>query len=346
MYRELVISHIAESATNVKTITFTNDSTGGIDYKAGQYLTFVKKSFGGEVRRSYSIVSSPALNEPLSICVKRIENGIFSRYFVDEAKPGDKVLTSGTGGFFTLRADIENYPQLFFFAGGSGIAPVISLIKTVLHASPQVSVILIYSSRTESDAIYRDELDALAKKFPGSLTIEFLFSDAQQLEAARLHQQLLKKLLKKHAAHEYGKILFYICGPFPYMRMITFTLVEEHVPGKNIRKENFDTAKPVVVNEPPDKDTHTIDMHHHGSNFTFTSQYPDSILRSAQKAGLALPYSCEVGRCGSCAARCLKGKVWMSYNEVLTDKEIANGLVLTCTGYAVGGDVKLETINF
>lgn len=346
MYKELVISRAAETVKEVKTITFTSESTEGIRYKAGQYLTLVKGKGEGEVRRSYSIVSSPTLNEPLSICVKRIENGVFSRLLVDEAKPGDTVLTSGTGGFLTLPDDPASYSQLIFFAGGSGIAPVISLIKTALHTAPYIGIVLIYSSRSKSDTIYLDELQSLAKRFSSSLSVEFLFSNTKHLDSARLHQQLLKKLLKKYAFASFERTLFYICGPFPYMRMITFTLIEEHVPEANIRKENFNASKPVVVNEPPDKEMRTIEMRHNGKDYSFTSQYPDTILRSAQKAGLNLPYSCEVGRCGNCAARCIKGKIWMSYNEVLTDKEVASGIVLTCTGYAVDSDAVLETVKF
>lgn len=340
MYKQLVINGIHEELKDVKTISFSTARSGEIPYKAGQYLTLVMKSGEQEIRRSYSIVSSPLLNEPLSICVKRIPNGIFSRYLVDEAKVGDIVLTTGTGGFFTLPDEIKDHEQIFFLAGGSGIAPVMSLLKTALHMYPQLSIVLVYSSRSQSDTIYYDQLQQLAKQH-SSLHIEYLLSNTRQLMTARLHQLLLKKLLKRFAVASYENILFYICGPFSYMRMITFTLAEEHVPEVNVRKESFNVSKPVIVNEPPDKDPHNIQLSYNGKLHTFRMQYPDSILKAAQKQGITLPYSCEVGRCGNCAARCTKGKVWMAYNEVLTDKEVRSGLVLTCTGYAVGGDVKL-----
>lgn len=338
-YKELIIREIRKETQDVRTIVF--DAHDPVRYKAGQYLTLVMPSHTSEVRRSYSIVSSPALNEPLSICVKRIENGAFSRYLVDDAKPGDKVLTTGAGGFFTLPGNLDNYKQLFFFAGGSGIAPVMSLLKTALQLHPSLSVVLIYSSKSPADTIYYSELQQLSKTYP-SLHVEFLFSDAQRLVTARLHQALLKKLLKQFATAAYEDILFYICGPFSYMRMITFTLTEEHAPAGNIRKENFNASKPVVVNEPPDKEQHTVQVSYNGQVHTFNTKFPDSILKSAQRNGITLPYSCEVGRCGNCVAKCVEGKVWMSYNEVLTDKDISNGLVLTCTGFPIGGDVKLE----
>jgi ring-1,2-phenylacetyl-CoA epoxidase subunit PaaE len=337
MYEQLVISDIREEIKDVRTISF---SAATFSYKAGQYLTLVKKSGEQEVRRSYSIVSSPLLNEPLSICVKRIENGVFSRYLVDEAKVGDVVLSTGTGGFFTLPDDLQNYKQLFLLAGGSGIAPNMSLLKTALHSHPELDIVLIYSSRSKSDTIYYEQLQQLAREHP-SLHVEYLLSNTKQLLGARLHQILLKKLLQQYAQASYQDILFYICGPFSYMRMITYTLAEEHVPERNVRKENFNASKPVVTKEPPDKDAHLVRISINGQKHSFEMQYPDTILKAAQRKGLSLPYSCEVGRCGNCAARCIKGKVWMSYNEVLTDREVSNGLVLTCTGYAVEGDIEL-----
>lgn len=341
MYTELVIDNTTSETEDVKTITFTPESTKGITYEAGQYLTLVMKSGGNEIRRSYSIVSSPVLNEPLEICVKRVENGIFSRYLVDDAKAGDRILTSGTGGFFTLPGNADAYRQVFFFAGGSGIAPIMSLLKTVLHEHSRLKIVLIYSSRSSSNTIYYDELNRLAREHP-ALHIEYMMSNSKQLSTARLHQQLLRRLLHKLAIADYNDVLFYICGPFAYMRMITFTLTEEHVPAVNIRKENFNAAKPVVFYEPPDKEPHMVQVKYGGTAYSFGVQYPETILKAAKRQGIILPYSCEVGRCGNCAARCTKGKVWMSYNEVLTDKEIAAGFVLTCTGYPVNGDVALE----
>ena len=109
------------------------------------------------------------------------------------------------------------------------------------------------------------------------------------------------------------------------------------------RKENFNTNdRHVHKLEPPDKATHTATIKYRGLEYSFPVVYPDSILQAAKKNGLALPYSCEVGRCGSCAARCTGGKVWLSYNEVLMDMELKHGSILTCVGHPVDGDVTIE----
>ena len=126
------------------------------------------------------------------------------------------------------------------------------------------------------------------------------------------------------------------------MRMCTFVLNEMNVASENIRRENFLVAQPPpAVSLPPDRDTYTALIHFRGNNYSFAVHFPDSILQAAKKAAVALPYSCETGRCANCLARSIKGSIWLSHNEVLTEKEMANGLTLTCVGHPVGGDVEL-----
>ena len=127
------------------------------------------------------------------------------------------------------------------------------------------------------------------------------------------------------------------------MRMCTYTLQEENVPKENIRKEDFVIhTKKLARNNPPDKAPRNVTIQYGSEHFEFKVHYPDSILQAAKKQDISLPYSCEVGRCGNCAAKCIEGKVWLSYNEVLTEKDLQNGLTLTCVGHPDGGDVKLE----
>src|SRR5436190_12243946 len=151
LYKTIRIKDIKENVKDFKIFSFENGDA--ITYKAGQYLTLIRHAHNEEIRRSYSITSSPFLNEPLSIGVKRIENGFFSRLLVDNAIPGDELITIGAGGLFVLPDNVENYKQVFFFAAGSGITPVYSLIKTVLHAYPDIDVVLIYSNASPEKAI-------------------------------------------------------------------------------------------------------------------------------------------------------------------------------------------------
>ncbi|MBV4358037.1 ferredoxin--NADP reductase [Pinibacter aurantiacus] len=341
-YIHLKITNIIEETSQSKTFVVAPLAEKQITYKAGQFLTFVFSKHDMEERRSFSISSTPLLNEPLSITVKRLDNGEYSRKLIDNTSVGDELVTIGASGFFTLPDDISAFRQIFFFAAGSGITPVLPLIKTLLHSNTDLKMVLIYSNRSVADTIFYKALQELASKFPNKFTIEFLFSDAKNLGRARLSKWLLNVLLKEYSTCPYHQTLFYLCGPFDYMRMATIQLLAEGVPGPNIHKENFTTFKVETKELPPDTLPHMITIEANGNVYDLVSQYPQTILQAAKKADITLPYSCEAGRCGTCSATCISGKVWMSYNEVLMDDEIAKGRVLTCVGYPVGGDVILK----
>src|SRR5687768_13732314 len=339
-YKTLRIKEIKEEVKDFKTFVF--EDSHGITYKAGQYITLVQKIRDEEVRRSYSMCSSPELNEPLTIGVKRVENGLFSRQLIDYARPGDEWTTTGAGGLFVLPDDVENYHQIFFLAAGSGITPIYSLIKTVLHGYRSLSAVLIYSNASPEKTVFLNELQQLKNKFVDRFSQEFLYSNNPKLEKARLYRELLLELTEKLGVTEKSKTLFYVCGPEGYMRMCIFTLQAIGVPKNNIKRENFiihNVAQRQVL--PPDKESHNVHLIAGNKTYDLTVLYPDSILKTAKKKGIQLPYSCEVGRCGNCVAKCVKGTVWHSYNEVLTDKDLENGLVLTCVGHPVGGDLTL-----
>lgn len=339
LYKKLRILQVKEEVKDFKVITF--EAAHGITYKAGQYLTLVRLENDSELRRSYSITSSPVLNEQLSIGVKRVENGLFSRALVDYARPGDELITTGSGGLFVLPEDLPPQQLLFFFAAGSGITPIFSLLKTALHCYPFVPVVLVYSNASEEKAIFLKELLEMQADYPNRFRLELLFSNAANLLRARLHRDLIFSLLHQHLQED--EALYYLCGPESYMRLCTYTLQEFGVAATQIRKENFYTGHLVRRDaSPPDQESHSVTIRLQNRTYKIAVHYPVSILRAAQKASLVLPYSCEAGRCGNCVARCVSGTVWHSYNEVLTEKELQQGLVLTCVGHPVGGDAVLE----
>ena len=341
LYKTLIIDSISEQIEDFKTFTFKEHE--GIDYKAGQYITFIKKTTHEEIRRSYSIVSAPLLNEPLTIGVKRVENGVFSRQLIDHAKIGDELLSSGAGGLFTLREDLSNFRQIFFLAAGSGITPIYSLLKTVLHCYESTQVVLIYSNPSPQKTIFFSELKELEKEFSQRIQLQFLYSNSPDLSLARLNRELLVQLAHKHAICDFENMLFYICGPDAYMRMCTYTLREQKVPRENLRKETFIIQQKLIPKlDPPDKDSHHVTIHYGTEIYHLRVQYPDSILKAGKRDNIILPYSCETGRCGNCVAKCINGNVWLSYNEVLTEKDLKDGLTLTCVGHPVGGDVILK----
>ncbi len=339
-YKQLIIEKITEETKNFKTFVFREGHD--LEYQAGQFITLVGNNGFREIRRSYSITSSPYLQEPLCIAVKRIDNGFFSRNLVDRARVGDTLYTTGAAGFFRLPENIRSFTSIFFFAAGSGIAPIFSLLKTVIHLYPGITVYLIYSNKSvETTAFYKD-LKNLELKYPDQLHIDFLYSSESDLRRARLNRELLVEFLTINR-FDREKTLFYTCGPETYMRMIFFLLVEEGFNNDLIKKEDFNPGnKKLKPRMPPDKNNYNVQLELNGKTYHFPVKYPDSILQAAQKLKLNLPYSCETGKCGSCAALCTSGKVWLSNNEVLTDKDLAQGLTLTCTGHPQNGDVVLK----
>jgi len=342
-YRTVVINAIRQETPGVKTFVLQYEDGSAIPYQAGQFITFVFSHHGREERRSFSISSCAALNEPLAITVKRIENGAYSRLLADKANVGDRLQITGVAGLFTLPEKGGAVAQFFFFAAGIGITPVFSLIRTLLLTETDKQIALIYSNRSREDVLFYDELNALAAAHPDRVFIEFLYSSSFNLSRARLSKELMPKILKEYARFPPDKLLFYLCGPFAYMRMVIISLEEMGIKGPQIRKENFNGSdRPVIKTEPPDKATHLVHLKYNGAESDFPVNFPESILAAAKRAGLSLPYSCEVGRCGSCVALCTQGKVWLSYNEVLMDSDIKNGKVLTCVGHPVNGDVWLE----
>jgi ring-1,2-phenylacetyl-CoA epoxidase subunit PaaE len=340
VFKKIKIAAIIPETKDAKTFVLESDQP--IDYRAGQFLSFIFQKPDREERRSYSFSSSPEIGEPAAITVKRVVNGEYSRMFIDNTRVGDIFASISPSGFFTLPEDHHQYKQIFFLAAGSGITPIFSLIKAALHTHPEWQVVLIYSNHSKKDIIFHARLDELAAKFPERLRIEYLVSISRNLARARLSKWLLSVLLSEYSVAAMPETLFYLCGPFDYMRMATIQLLNEGVPVSNIHKENFSTFKTEIKAEPPDKKKHAVEILFDKHSYLLETQYPQTILAAAKKKGIPIPYSCEAGKCGTCAAICLEGKVWMSYNEVLMDDEIGKGRVLTCVGYPIGGDVKLQ----
>lgn len=340
--KRLSVTKIIEETADTKSFVLEVEDGEALKYKAGQFLTLVFKKRNGEhVRRSYSLSSSPELNDPLTITVKRIQNGEYSRYLHDKLKVGDHLETIGASGFFVLPEKPEAYKQFVFLAAGSGITPIFAIIKALVRLHPSIRILLIYSNTADHNAIFASQLSHLQKAFPETLNIEFLFSRAANAFTSRLTPESLELFLRKHRVSSSGEAIFYTCGPSDYMRMITYRLTTAGVDVSHIRKEIFHIQHPKVRPEPPDTSQHTVRVTRNGHTHKFDVQYPLTILQAAKLLNIHLPFSCETGQCGTCVAKCLHGTVWMAQNEVLLEEEVKRGIVLTCTGYPVFGDVDL-----
>lgn len=313
-----------------------------VPYRAGQFLTLILMHNGHEVRRSYSISSAPG--EVLRLTIKRVQNGEISRYLHDTLRVGDVLTSLRPAGRFVL--DENKDGDLLLFGAGSGITPLFSLIKQVLRTESTRRVTLLYSNSNEHSIIFRKELNDLQHQFPDRFRLLYLLSspsDDWSGLRGRLNNVLLERLLPELIGRSNPEtVLFYICGPGDYMRMAQFTLLFSGFRTDQIRRENF-VVEPIFVAPPPIvAQDRTVLLRFRGRDVEIQVPAYKSILQAALDEGLALPYSCRGGRCSTCAAKCLSGSVHMTINDVLTEHDLADGWVLTCTGYPQSDGVVIE----
>lgn len=328
------ITRIEKAATDAIFVFIKPADDNAVVYEAGQFLTLIIQHHGKEVRRSYSIASAPGIDAEMFIVIKRLENGEISRYLIDHLKAGNVLTTLHPAGRFTLNTSALSR-TVFFIAAGSGITPIYALIKKVLAEESLSRVILIYQNRNEDSTIFKHELETLQHQYRQRMQQVNLLSTPsdKKLHPQRLNNFLLEQLMAQyynpHALHA-----FYICGPYAFMRMVQFVLRFSGVRQDVIRKENF-----VIDAVPPpplitDQSLKQITLLWKDRQYLFSVAYPSTILQAALQHDIRLPYSCRGGRCSSCTVKCISGKVTMSINEVLTDHDLQQGLVLTCVGYA------------
>ena len=313
-----------------------------VSYQAGQFLTLILRHNGHEVRRSYSLSSAPG--EVLRLTIKRITNGEISRFLLDTLQVGDVLTSLHPAGRFTL--DGAHSGDVVLLGAGSGITPLFSLLKQILWTTINQRVTLLYSNSTEESIIFQPELDGLQRQFPDRFKLLYLLSNPPDNWTGlrgRLNNVMLEQLLPTLIGASVPETLrFYLCGPTDYRRMARFLLIYSGFRQEQIRQENF-VVDPVMAIPPPfSAQDRTVLVRFRGHEVEIQVPAYKSILQAAWDAGVRLPYSCRGGRCSTCMARCLSGRVYMTINDVLTAHDLADGWVLTCTGYPESDDVVIE----
>ena len=317
-------------------------------FRAGQHLTLRTTIDGEEVRRNYSLCTAPD-EQDWMVTVKRIGGGLFSNWVGDRLKAGDNVDVMPPHGSFTT--EISGKPRhLVGIAGGSGITPVISLIRTVLKSEPNSRFTLLYGNRDSSSVIFLDALAALKDKYLDRFEIyHFLDAEEQDIELfnGMLNRDRLDAAipaLVPDAAEVDG---WFICGPGPMMDAAEGALLDGNVPRERIHIERFTADRPpgTVMREMADLQTQAegasvaVTLDGRTRRVPFTA---GNILDSARAAGLPAPFACKAGVCATCRAKVIKGKVEMAVHYGLTDDEVADGYVLTCQSVPIGDGVAVD----
>lgn len=297
-----------------------------VRYLPGQHLTLLLQPGLSEIRRSYSLCSLPGDPYP-TIAITRVANGEASRWLHDQLKVGDVLESLAPSGRFLL----EEVPELVFLAAGSGITPIYPLIRQAL-AETTANISLYYSEKEPATTLFYEELLSLQTQHPDRLTIHWHFSQVVNRQThvnGRLNQYVLEKAFAKMANK--ADYRFYACGPHSFLRLIRLSLQFMGYADSQIKRENFASEGIPMAGTKPERAEKMVEVQlgerqYRQSNHT-------TLLEGARQAGIQLPYSCNNGQCGTCALRLQSGEVLHRLNEVLTDKELAEGYVLSCTAY-------------
>ena len=294
-------------------------------YTAGQFCTFRATIGGDSVVRCYSMSSSPDAGDPFTTAVKRVPGGRMSNWMNDALAPGDTIEVMPPAGLFVLR---ETDVPIVAFAGGSGITPVISIIKSAL-ATTSREIALVYANRSADSVIFADELERLRAASEGRLSVRHhLDSERGFLDAAACATLLGDRT---HAD-------FYVCGPGPYMDTVEAGLALRGVARKQLFIERFTVPGDVPAlteNSATESLVIRIDRRKH----TIGYQLGDTILDTARRAGLSPPFSCESGSCATCMAHLDEGRATMRVNNALSAAEVEAGWVLTCQAIPTSPEV-------
>ncbi len=318
-------------------------------YLPGQYLTFRFVIDGQEYRRSYSFMTSPYVDDVPGVTVKRISGGRISNYVNDHAREGDVWEAMPPMGNFVLEPQPNRTADYVMIGAGSGITPLMSMIKSVLHVEPNSRIWLLYGNRHESHILFRSVLEQLEAAHPQRLWVIHSLSQPSNEWTGR------RGRLTREAVHEilaaevpYSQVAgFYLCGPAGMIHEAEVALAGLGVPSEKVHKELF-TAPPAVeepaapADEATDFEAADVTIFLDGAEHHLRVRPDEYILDAALEEGLEPPYACRMGICTTCRARVLEGRVHMDEDEGLSAQDIEEGFVLTCQAKPLTPVVKLR----
>ncbi|OUJ75771.1 1,2-phenylacetyl-CoA epoxidase subunit PaaE [Hymenobacter crusticola] len=321
-------------------------------FTQGQYLTFRRQHEGEELRRSYSICSSP-LDSEWQVAIKQVPKGRFSALALNHLRIGEELEVMPPAGRFYTELHPEQAKHYVAFAAGSGITPVFSIIKTVLLTEPNSRVTLVYGNRGRNSIIFKEALEGLKNKFLARLSVHHVLSREQgdtDLLFGRLDKQKARLFLEKIIpAAEIDEA--FLCGPEEMIFEVKDALTEAGVASDKIHFELFTssnatqrTAARQAQRPTAHDDKHSqVTVQLDGSTRVLEmSYYGDTILDALLETGTDAPYSCKNGMCSTCRARVTAGQIEMDVNYSLSDAEVAKGYVLTCQARPVSEKVVVD----
>lgn len=348
-YYNLRIKNIIQETADAITIVFEHPADKKVNYRSGQFLTLITTIQGKEVRRAYSLCSSAFVDEDLAVTVKKVDKGLMSNWLVDNLKPGDTLKVMEPMGQFTTELKKENKRHVIMFSGGSGITPMMSIIKSMLTQEPESVVSLIYCNRDINSIIFKNELEKWETSHEGRLHVIHILDTAPmnwQGYSGLLNHDMLKKLFERIPDWGVAKTTYLMCGPEGMMKNVETLLAQHNIPADKIFKESFvqGTLDKTEKKETGDseKKAREVTIRYDGQEYKIMVEPKNTILSTALDMGIDLPYSCQSGLCTACRGKAISGKVKLDEEEGLSQTERAEGYVLTCVGHPLTDDVVIE----
>jgi ring-1,2-phenylacetyl-CoA epoxidase subunit PaaE len=360
-YLTLTVVALTQETPDTVTIHLERPDRLPVASKPGQYLTLLvpcDPAAKRPERRAYSLSSTPADAPRLSVTVKRVVGGLVSNYLLDNVQVGQQYEALPPMGNFTVQPSPKAARSLVLIGAGSGITPLMSMLKAVLREEPQSHVLLIYGNRNEESVIFKQQLDELEAGSKGRLQVEHVYS--QPLQAAGPHQHTgrvnrttLLRILEQRHQFPAPQAEYYICGPEGLMAESQAALELLGVPTSRVRRESFvaaaDSAEAgdshgdvLAGSDDGPVTSRKVTLHYEGSEYIIDVPVGKTILDAALDEDVDLPYSCQAGLCTACRGKCLSGKVHLDEREGLSDAELAKGYVLTCVAHPLTADVVIE----
>ncbi|MHC0444395.1 2Fe-2S iron-sulfur cluster-binding protein [Flavobacterium sp. 3-218] len=343
-FLKLIIKEVKRETAEAVSILFNVPEELKPDYKfiAGQYINLKLTLDNQEIRRAYSICSAPDSGE-LRIAVKAVKNGLFSQFANTKLKAGDVLEVGQPEGKFTFEPDAERQKNYAAFVAGSGITPVLSIVKSVLKNEPKSSFVLVYGNKTPENTIFQQELHDLQLQYVGRLFVHYVYSQAKAENAlfGRIEKSTVNFVLNnKHKELEFDK--FFLCGPEEMINTVSDVLKEKNVKESAIKFELFTSSSEEHAIQGSQEGHTKITVLVDDEETTFEMSKKQTILDAALKQGVDAPYSCQGGICSSCLGRVTTGSAEMTKNSILTDSEIAEGLILTCQAHPTSDTIYVD----
>ncbi|WP_419213257.1 FAD-binding oxidoreductase [Maribacter sp. X9] len=342
-FHPLTVKNIKKLTPTSVAVTFAipKELAQTFTFTAGQYITIKTEIKGKELRRAYSISSSPE-KDGITIAIKKVDSGGFSNYANNKLKVGDTLDVMGPEGRFVFKPSKE-IKNIAAFAAGSGITPIMSIVKQVLDSNPKNKFVLVYGNKSYEETMFYTDLVKLELEYSNRFFVYFTNSQIHEDTAlfGRIDTSTVNYALKnKHKDVSFDA--FYLCGPEAMIHLVKDTLLENGIDKDKILFELFTPTEikeelPVQV-EGQTAITVVVD----DEEFQFTMDKKSLVLDAVLKENIDAPYSCQGGVCSSCIAKIKEGEAEMVMNQILTDKEIAEGFILTCQAHPTTPTLKID----